>query len=171
MIKFCITILILAIAGGLLLAHGQHSSAGVLSDNDKIHIIESVLTLELQTQAAVTDFAHIRKVSDHNIEFIEPSRLLKHGFTLIAASQLLEAKKDHIVEYLVFKRVYSRDGVALVTLSRVTEGRPCFGEPFVAERTYSYESRQSAGGWVAQLIGKPANPISFQGPRRVATKR
>jgi hypothetical protein len=170
MTKFGTIILMVAIAGGFLFAHGQHSSVDLLSDSDKALIIESVLDLELRTQASVPDFAYIRKVSDDNIEFIEPSRLSKHGFTLMAASQLRESKKDHIVEYLLFKRIYSRDQVALVALSRVTEGRPCFGQAFFRERTYTYESRRTSSGWVAQLTGKPAHLIGFA-PKRFATKR
>ena len=169
MSKFVTTILMLAIAGGFLFAHGQQSRADLLSDSDKAQIIESVLDLELRTQASVPDFANIRKVSDDNIEFIEPSWLSKHGFTLVAARQLSESKKDHIVEYLLFRRVYSRDGLALVVLSRVTEGRPCFGAAFFTERTYTYESRRTSSGWVALLIGKPAPLIGFA-PKRFATK-
>ena len=170
MTKFVSTILMLAIVGGFLFAHGQQSRADVFSASDKAQIIESVLELELLTQASVPDFANIRKVSDDNIEFIEPPRLTKQGFTLVAASQLRESKKDHIVEYLLLGRVYTRDGVALVALSRVTEGRPCFGAPFFTERTYTYESRRTSSGWVAQLIGKPAHLIGFA-PQRFATKR
>jgi len=170
MTKFVTTILMLAIAGGLLFAHGQQSAADFLSESDKAQIIESVLDLELQTQASVPDFANIRKVSDDNIEFIEPSRLSKHGFTLVVASQLRESKKDHIVEYLLFRRVYSRNGLTLVALSRVTEGRPCFGAAFFTERTYTYESRRTSSGWVAQLIGKPAHLVDFA-PKRFAMKR
>jgi|SRR5687768_6244808 len=170
MTKFGTTILMLAIAGGFLFAHGQRSTADLLSDSDKAQIIESVLEIELRTQASVPDFANIRKVSDDNIEFMELSRLSKHGFTLVAASQLRESKKDHIVEYLRFRRVYSRDERALVVLSRVTEGRPCFGGAFFTGRTYTYESRRTSSGWVAQLIGKPAPLIDFV-PKRFATKR
>jgi hypothetical protein len=169
MTKFVSTILMLAIAGGFLFAHGQQTAADLLSDSDKAQIIESVLDLELRTQASIPGFANIRKVSDDNIEFIEPSRLSKHGFTLVAASQLRESKKDHIVEYLQFRRIYSRDELAVVVLSRVTEGRPCFGAPFSTERTYTYESRRTSSGWVARLIGKPVPLIGFV-PKRSATK-
>ena len=170
MTKFVSTILMLAIASGFSFAQGQPPSADLLSDSDKARIIESALDLELQTQASVPDFANVRRVSDDNIEFIEPSRLSKHGFTLVAAGQLSESKKDHIVEYLLFRRIYSRDGLAVVVLSRVTEGRPCFGAAFSTERTYTYESRRTFSGWVAQLVGKPA-PLIGLAPKRSATKR
>ena len=161
MTKFVTTILMLAIAGGLLVAHGQQSTAGLLSDDDKAQIIESVLYLELRTQASVPGFANIRQVSDDNIEFIDPSRLSKHGFTLVAASQLRESKKDHIVEYVLFRKIYSRDDLAVVELSRVTEGRPCFAAAFVTERSYTYKSRRTPFGWVAQLIRTPAPKLNF----------
>lgn len=170
MTKFVTTILNLAIAGGFAFAHGQQLTADRLSDSDKAQIVESVLDLELQTQGSVPDFANIRNVSDDNIEFIELSRLPKHGFTLVTASQLRESKEDHIVEYLRFRRIYSRDGLAIVVLSRVTEGRPCFGAAFFTERTYTYETRRTSSGWVAQLVGKPSPLIGFA-PKRFATKR
>jgi hypothetical protein len=169
MTKFVSTILMLAIASGFLFAHAQQPKADLLSDSDKAQIIESVIDLELQTQVSVPDFANIRRVSDDRIEFIEPSRLSKHGFTLVAASQLRESKKDHVVEYLLFRRIYSRDELVVVVLSRVTEGRPCFGAPFSTERTYTYESRRTSSGWVARLIARPAPPIGFV-PKRSATK-
>lgn len=143
----------------------QRFPVDLFSDSDKALIIESVLDLELRTQASIPDFASIRKVSDDKIEFIDPSRLLKHSFTLVAANQLRESKKDQIVEYLLFRSIDSRDELAVVVLSRVTEGRPCFGAPFSTQRIYTYESRRTSGGWVAQLIRRPAPIISFSTKR------
>ena len=147
-----VLILLSAIAA---IAYGQQPTAEILSDTDKTEIIESVLDLELRTQASVSDFASLRNVSSDNIEFIEPSLLAKSGFTLVAASELRESKKDHIVEYLLFSRINLGDGVVLVVLSRITEGRPCFGPAVFAERKYSYESHRTSNGWVTQLVGKP----------------
>jgi hypothetical protein len=53
--KFVATILMFAIVGGLLVAHGQQSTADPLSDSDRARIIESVLDLERQTQASIPD--------------------------------------------------------------------------------------------------------------------
>jgi hypothetical protein len=146
---------------GIMVARGQQTVPGILSDADKTAIVESVLEVELRTQASVRDFANIRKVSSDNIEFIEPSRLSQPAFTLIAAGQLRESKKDRVIEYLLFRKIFVRDGAAVVVLSRVTEGRPCFGAAFSHERTYTYESRRTPFGWVAQLIGRPAPVTSF----------
>jgi hypothetical protein len=161
MTKLVFSILSLLAVSGVVIAHGQQLIADLLSDSDKAQIIESVLDLELRTQASLPNFANIRRVSDDNIKFIEPSRLSKHGFTLVTASQLRESKRDHIVEYLLFRRIYLRASVVVVVLSRVTEGRPCFGAPFSTERSYTYETRRTADGWVGQLIKSPPFGISF----------
>jgi hypothetical protein len=156
--KLVSAIWMLVVVGG---AHAQQPTANILSAHDKAEIIESVLDLELKTQASFPGFANIREVSSDGIEFIEPSRLSKHGFTLVDGSQLRESKKDRIVEYLAFGRIYLRDGVVIVVLSRVTEGRPCFSEPFSTARSYTYEMRRTVDGWVTQLIGRPVPVVSF----------
>ena len=160
MAKLLSATLILLSVGGVI-ARGQKLLGEPLSDGDKSKIIQSVLDLELRTQASVPDFANIRKVSSDNIEFVEPSHISKLGFTLVAGSHLRESKKDRVVEYLLFKTISLRDGVALVVLSRVTEGRPCFGAAFSHERNYTYESRRTAGGWVSQLTRRPPPMVSF----------
>ena len=165
---FLSAISILLIANGLV-ARSQQFRVEVLSDGDKADVIESVLDLERKTQASVPDFSNIREVSSANIEFIDPARLAKHGFTLVAASQLREAKRDHVVEYLTIKKVLLRDGVPIVILSRVTEGRPCFSESFSRERTYTYESLRTSEGWLARLIEKPA-PSYFFAAKRLRAK-
>lgn len=164
MTRFVSAISILLIAG-VFVARGQQSAVEVLSDADKAAIIESVLDLELKTQASIPDFANIRKVSSDNIEFIEPSRLTNRGFTVVAASQLREAKRDYVVEYLVFRTIFLRDVAVIVVLSRVTEGRPCFSAPFSRERKYTYETRRTAEGWHAKLIERPSPLVSFASKR------
>jgi len=129
MAKLLSAISILLVAG-VVVACGQQTVPGILSDADKTAIVESVLEVELRTQASVRDFANIRKVSSDNIEFITPSQISKLGFTIVAGSYLREWKKDRVVEYLLFKKISLRNGVAVVVLSRVTEGRPCFGAAF-----------------------------------------
>ena len=116
--------LILLIASGVIIAQGQQTTVGPFSDTDKVDMIETVLDLELRVQAAIPGFANIRTISSDNIEFIEPSRLSKRGFTLVVSNQVTESKKDHVVEYQVFRRIYLRDGAVVLVLSRVTEGRP-----------------------------------------------
>jgi len=154
---------------GLLGARGQQPTSDLISDADKADIIESVLDLEVRNQNSVPDFANIRNVSSDNIEFIEPSRLSTHGFKLVAASYLRESRKDHVIEYLLFKKISLRDRVAVVVLSRVTEGRPCFSAAFSRERSYTYESRRTSNGWLAQLTRRPAPMISFAPKRSAVT--
>jgi hypothetical protein len=167
MAKLLSATLILVSVGGVI-ARGQQLTEP-LSVGDKSKLIESVLDLELRTQASVPDFANIRQVSSDNIEFIEPSQISKLGFTIVGGSYLRESKKDRVVEYLLFKKISLRNGVAAVVLSRVTEGRPCFGAAFSQERSYTYESRRTAGGWVSQLTRRPPPLISFA-PKRSATR-
>ena len=169
MIKFVSAISILLLAGSGV-ARAQQMPARVISDADKVGIIESVLDLELRTQASVPDFANIRQVSSDNIEFAEASQLSEHGFTLVAGSQLRAWKKDNVVEYLLFRNMFLRDGVAVVVLSRVTEGLPCFAAAFSRERRYTYQSRRTPVGWIAQLIGRPS-PLNTFAMKRYATKR
>ena len=170
MTKIVAMILTFSFAGGFSLARGQQATADLLTDNDRARIIESVLDLELQTQASIPGFSNITTVSDENIEFIERSWLPKHGFTIAAASNLREAKKDSVVEYLLFMKIYARDELAVVGLSRVTEGRPCFGAAFSRVRNYTYEVRRTPNGWVAQLIREPALMFDFA-PKVSPTKR
>src|SRR3989442_7886940 len=109
MAKLLSATLILLCVGGVI-ARGQPLTEP-LSNGDKSKLIESVLDLELRTQASVPDFANIRKVSSDNIEFVEPSHISKLGFTLVAGSELRESKKDRVVEYLLFKTISLQDRV------------------------------------------------------------
>ena len=156
MTKFVFVIAVLLTTTGITV-RGQETVA--LSDADRAAIVESVLDPELRNQSSVPDFANIRDVSSDNIELIEASQLSKHGFTLVPAADLRQSKKDHVVSYLLFRNISLRDDVAVVKLSRVTEGRPCFGAPISSERTYTYEARRSSGVWVANLIARPAPPV------------
>lgn len=147
--KLLTALVILAVMAGPSPVYGQEIT---LSARDKADIIEWVLQDELEAQASIPEFAHIRTVSSENIEFIEPSRLTKQGLTLVTASQLREWKKDHVVQYLVFENISLRDGTAVQVLSRVTEGRPCFGVPFSSTRSYQYEFTWSSAGWTGRRL-------------------
>jgi hypothetical protein len=73
-------------------------------------------------------------------------------------------KRDSVLDYLRFNQIPLRDGVAVVSLSRVTEGRPCFAEAFSSEKGYTYKVRQTVVGWIAELTQTPASPLSFSRP-------
>jgi hypothetical protein len=155
--KLLAALAILAITGGASLSRGQQKR--ILSTRDKAEIIEWVLQDELKAQTSIPEFAQIRIVSSENIEFFEPARLTKHGFTLVAASQLRESKQDHVVQYLLFDNISLRDGIAVQVVSRVTQGRPCFGEPFSSERSYRYEFTWSSAGWTGEGRTRYSLPV------------
>ena len=143
MIKLVSAILILMSVSGVV-AHGQQPKAELLSDGDKSQIIESVLDLEVRNQYSFPDFDNIKYVSSENIEFIDPSRLPDHGFTLVAANQLCELQINRVVQYLLFKNISGGDDVIDVVVSHVRGGRACFGGRFNSERSYKYEARRTS---------------------------
>jgi hypothetical protein len=149
-----VSIISVVLLGSVVVARGQQISSTTLSDADKTRIIESVLDLDLRNQNSVADFDSLKHgtsvpflVSSENIEFIEPSLLSKHGFTLVAANQLRELQTKRVVKYLLFKQIFVGDDVVEVALSHVTAGRACFNDRFYFERSYRYEARRTPGGW------------------------
>lgn len=148
-----------------LLARDQQSNSTPLTDDDKAKIIESVL--ELESKALVSEFKSVRNLLSDNIEFVAPARIYGQGFTLLTASQIRTMKMDRVVEYVVFRRIYSRDGIVFVNLSRVSEGRPCFAPSFSAEQKFTYEYHKKSGEWIAQPVSVP---FQFSFGRPVAAK-
>jgi len=133
MIKFISGVLVVLLAGATV-TRAQQSSTSILSDAEKAGVVEAVLIdLELRNQGGFS-FGR-QQVSSYNIESIQPSQLEKHGFRLVPARSLNESKKDNMVHYLVFRKIILRDGVAVIYLSNVTEGRPCFGNYISQEAT------------------------------------
>ena len=112
----------LLLLGTALVAHAQEPTIAALSDVDKTAIVEKVLDLELRTQQTFPDVANIRNVSTENIQFMSTAQLTKHGFTLVAADQLREWQARRVERFLVFKKLFQRDGVVVIGLSRVTGG-------------------------------------------------
>jgi hypothetical protein len=151
--------------GSVLVARAQQTSKATLSDADKTAIIESVLDLEVRNQYFFPDFDNIKYISSENIEFIAPSQLSKHGFTLVVANQLCELQTNRVVQYLLFKNISSGDDVIDVVVSHVRGGRACFGGRFYSERSYKYEARRTSGAWTVQLTRRPMPPF-FSGRKR-----
>ena len=150
MIKFISTLLVLLLSG-VAYTHAQQPVTSLASDSDKAGIVDAV-ALELRNQRADLDSVKIREVSWENIQFLEPFQLSKYGFKLVSASSLNQSKREHIVEYLVFRSIDLRNNdVAQIALSHVTEGRPCFAPSFSREQSYTYEARRTPFGWVAQM--------------------
>ena len=109
----------------LLVVGGQQTHDNVLSETDKADIVEVVLQLESKVQGS--EFESIKKLSSENIGFVQASRISAHGFSLVAASEIKELKEEHVVKYVVFRKIYVREGIVVVRLSRVVEGVECFG--------------------------------------------
>jgi hypothetical protein len=148
MIKFSSAVLLVLLAG-VAVTRAQQSSRSTLSDAEKAGIAEAVFVeIESRNQGS---FPFVKQpVSSYNIESLQPSQLSKHGFTLVSARSLNESKKDHMVQYLVFRKIFLRDGVAVVYLSSISEGRPCFANYAFHEFTSIYEARPTPDGWVAE---------------------
>lgn len=156
MVGCVISVLLLVATPSLGFKHLQNN---FVSDSDRAEIVESVLEQELLTQITIPDFAYIRTVSSENLEFMQPSQLAKHGFRLANADDL-QPSKNFYVQYLLFGKISRRNEVAVVSLSRVMVGPPCYGGPSISQREYIYESRRTNGRWVSQLIRRPVDRFS-----------
>jgi hypothetical protein len=145
-----VSIISLLLFGSALVVSATQDPGAAPSNADKAAIIESVLDLEL-----VSQLPPFSNVSSENIQFMSPSQVSKHGFTLVADGQLREWQESDVERYLVFKRFSMRDGVVVIALSRITAGTGCFSGRFYNELIYTYEARQTPDGWVAQLTRRP----------------
>ena len=158
MIKLVSTILIL-LGAGAVSALGQMPTPEPLSYTDKTAIVISVLDPPPTTLFSLDRPFVIKTVSSDNLEFVDSSQLEKHGIRLVSASSLRAAQKDDVVYYLLFRKISFRDGVAVVNLAQVTEGRPCFASHMHHESSYTYEVRRTSNGLIAKLIRGPAPMI------------
>ena len=159
MAKSLSAILILLSVSGVS-ALGQQLTAEPLSYGDKAAIVETIL--EVKNHASLRDFPFIRAVSSDNLQFVHSSIFTKHGFALVSASDIREHKKEAVVNYLVFRKISLRDGVAVVILSHVREGRPCFAATMYNESSYTYEVRRTSNGLTAALIHGPTPSLNLK---------
>ena len=167
MIKLVSTILIL-LGVSAVSALGQLPTPEPLSYADRTAIVISVLEPPSNLFSLDHPFV-IKTVSSDNLEFVDSSQLEKHGITLVSASSLSEEKKDHVVYYSLFRKISFRDGVAVVNLGQVAEGRPCFASHMHNESSYTYEVRRTSNGLVAKLIRGTAPMMSLD-LKRFATR-
>ena len=154
----------LLVAGSVLRARSQETKKDYLADKDKAAIVESVLQLELKAQSPM-GFKYVRSLSSDNIEFLERSRISRLGFDLLDPSEIRNLRTNwQSVEYLVFRRIGFKDGIAVVVLSRVNEVHPCFGPAFSKEQSFRYEYRETAGEWNGRLVKGPLPlfPVLFE---------
>ena len=152
MTKFVYAIVIL-LGGSAASALGQPPTAKALSSADTTSIVISILD---SGPIRFFRFYDFRAVSSDNLEFVDSAQLEKHGIRLVSASFLEEAQKDHVVRYLLFRKISFRDGVAVITLAQITEGRACFASHMHSESTYTYEVQRTPNGLSAKLISGPA---------------
>jgi hypothetical protein len=139
----------------------------VLSETEKAEIIESILDSDLRPQVFIPAFANIKTVSSENIEFIEPTRLLKYALVVVPAREIRGAMS---VQYLLFSTISFKDETAVVSLSHVIEHHPCFAPSTYRERRYTYESRRTANGWATKLIRTSALYNLMPGPVREVSR-
>jgi hypothetical protein len=159
--RFVASMLVLMVTSFAL--HAQSQSA-VLSEKDEAEILESLL--ELDMKSLDSEIGSIRRFSSANISSVSQRQIAKHGFSFIKDSEIQEWKTEHLIDYLVIRSIDLRNGIAVVKLSAVTEGRPCFAPAFRSERSFTYAFRKDADRWVGRLL-KRSVPFPFS--KRVAT--
>ena len=155
--RFVSSLLALLIASSMSHTYAQ-SQSGVVSDEDAAEILESLV--QLQIKKLGSEFGNVTAFSSENIGPVSASRLKKHGFSLISAADIATRIRDHVIDYLIVRSIYRREAVVVVTLSAVTEGRPCFAPAFSRQRSFTYEFEESAFGWVGRLVKRPV-PFPF----------
>jgi hypothetical protein len=160
--KFVASILAILILSSVLVSYGQ-SQSGVVSEQDEAEILESLLQKEIKPLNS--EFGNIRTFSSDNIGSVSATLIEKQGFSLMASGDIQRFRSDHVIEYLVIRSIYRRDGFVVVRLSAVTEGQGCFARVF-QERSFTYTFQKSAKEWVARLVKRPA-PFTFS--RSLAT--
>jgi hypothetical protein len=155
--RFVTSILVLVMATSMSHTHGQTQSAR-LSDEDEAEILESLL--QLATKPLDPDFGGTRTFSSENISSVSASRLKQLGFSLLWAPDIERSKREHVIDYVLIREMYPKDGIVVVRLSVVSEGRPCFAPAFSTQRSFTYYFEKSGKQWVGRLVKRPA-PFPF----------
>jgi hypothetical protein len=158
--RFVASILGLLIASSVFLTNGQ-SQNGILSDEDEVQILESLIQSDIK--ALDSQFGK-RVFSSENIGSVSATRIAKHGFSLMSAREIERLKQEYVVDYVVIRSISLRNGIVVVRLSTVTEGRGCFAS-FSGELSFTYWYKKNPTGWVGWLVKRP-EPFPFT--RRLA---
>lgn len=154
--RFVTAILALFVAGSMSHTLSQTHS-NTLSDEDEAQIVESLIQLETNRLGA--ELGAVRYFSSENLGSLSAARITKHGFWLVSPSGIETWKRDYMLTYVVIRSIYPKDGIVVVRVSVVTEGRPCFAPAFSAERSFTYWFKKTANEWVGQL--KRPSPFMF----------
>jgi hypothetical protein len=149
-----------ALSLALLMASTLHTHAQsrVLTGEDEADILESLL--EVKIDPFGTALGGVKTFSSDNIASASATRLAKHGFSFMSSWDIQRRKQDQVIDYVIIRSIYLKDGVAVVRLSIVREGRPCFGPAFSTERSFTYEFEKTANKWVGRLVKRPT-PFPF----------
>jgi len=160
-IKFVALILALLIASSFSHTYAQ---GGVVSDEDEADILQSLIENEIKGFGS--EFGTPRTFSSENISPVSVARIKKLGFWVARPSDIEMRKRDWVVNYVVIRSIHVqrtnlnsihlKDGIVVVRLSEVNEGRPCFAPAFSTQRSFTYEFQKTANGWVGRLVKKPS---------------
>ena len=159
------SILVLLMATGMSHTHAQSQSSS-LSDEDEADILESLL--QLATKPFDSDFVSTRNFFSENISSVSASRIKQYGFSLRSPGDIESTKRDQVIEYVVIRGIYPKGGMVVVSVSVVTEGRPCFAPAFSTQRSFSYVFKKSGEQWVGRLL---KGPVPFPFSRSLAIPR
>jgi hypothetical protein len=155
-------ILALLIAGSMSHALSQTQS-NTHSDEDEADILESLIKQE--TKQLGGQLGTVRYFSSENIGSLATSRIKDQGFWVITPFSIETQKRDYVVNYIAIRSILSENGIVVVNVAVVTEGRPCFAPAFSSERSFSYWFKKSGNEWVGQLGRRPSPLLS---PKSIA---
>jgi hypothetical protein len=151
-----LAILVIMLTGSLQ-TYAQGTMSYRLSDEDKTEIIRSILRL---TQSSIFTSSSNMYLSSENIEFIKPSAVSEFRVVLISSTQIERMKEGFVHDYVVFRSFEVKNEKVIVSLSRITEGRPCFAPAFSREQKITYEYGREAGIWEGELV-RHSVPLPF----------
>jgi hypothetical protein len=152
--QFVASILAILIASRVLVSYGQ-SQSGVVSEQDEAELLESLLQKEIKPFGS--EFGNIRTFSSDNIGSVSATRIEKQRFSLMASGDIQRFRSDHVIEYLVIRSIYRRDGFVVVRLSAVTEGQGVLRSSFSGAFLHVYVPKKSKG--MGCSVSKKARPI------------
>ena len=104
------------------------AKSAVVSEQDEAEILESLLQRKSNPLARSLEISGLSLPT--TLVPVSATRIEKQGFSLMASGDIQRFSSDHVIEYLVIRSIYRRDGFVVVRLSAVTEGQPCFARAF-----------------------------------------
>jgi hypothetical protein len=154
--RIAASILGLLIFSSLSIAHDQKQPAS-LSEEDEAEIIEYLLQHEIKPLGS---WFKGRSFSSENISPALAVRIKKHGFSLISAHDIENWKRENVIDYVILRSFSLSSGIVVVSLSDVSEGRPCFALSFSREQNFKYALRKVSNEWTV-VYKKGPTPFPF----------